>query len=578
MIIQSINDSLAKVGLGPPALRVLVPNVENYSVCLFQPDGNIQASADGVGNQNRTLAVQQFSGFLQVASTTNADLAVTPEYSMPWRVLTDAIKNGRVPALGKLWALGCESIRYGELAALKTELAPHAKVLFEELRPEGERFVDPLAYVFKAPSAAGDSAEKLVVLVQFKTCPMGGTPFEVDGLQKGTCIYRFGGGAHEPCLLSLICSDVFDFEDAHAKAVYDRALLLHIQLNKSPRQAQFRGYRDRLFKFPGDATELVCLNWAKNVRETHDAVPSCWDNIAGSAWYLRPDKFDDQDPVLSTNHKRGMYYTRFEALKVHALFFNYEPGIYLVTASKVFHHGVAASLSRRRGPQLTGIRTWESTSLAWVDLPGHPDGFEEELHECGDARNDIKRIAEANPFDAERVLALSAGTVGADSNWYHPGKLDSCRIDQSEVIRRMTFCQDTDPDARNFRRRRLIRCSLLWNVLKTQPMPAAIRDLKDGFKLDWAPHQNVISNAGHRATVVYMGEETGDGDREAAGKRIAEYLRRGAPDDDAALAARQRFHMWYRDVHGALQLFEPARYLRFSEPRSGSEVDIGRTA
>ncbi len=576
MNIQPISNLLAAIHLGPPVLRALTPNVDNYIACLFQPNGNIQANADGVRNQDRTLANKQFSGFLQVAETANADLSVTPEYSMPWEVLKDAIKAGRAPAQGQLWALGCESIRYSELAALKAELAPHATILHEQLQADDQRFVDPLAYVFVAPSLLPNTDAKLVVLIQFKTCPMGGTHFEVNGLQRGTCVYQFGGGPNEPRLLSLICSDAFEFLDAQAAAVYDRALVLHIQLNPQPRQTQYRKYRDRLFGFAGDATELICLNWAKDVRETQGDAGTCWQNISGSAWYLRPDRFDDQDTTLSLNHKRGLYYTWCQDMRLHALFFNYEPGIYVVTASKVFHHGVPASLSLRRGPQLTGMRAWDNTSSAWIDRAHHQDGFDAVLTECGNAHQSVKQIADANPFHAERVLALSAGHVGADASWYHPRKLDSCGIDLSEVIRRMTFCQDTDAVGRDFRNRRLRRCSRLWDILKNETLPPAIRDLKDGFKLDWAPHQNVVSTTGRRATAVYMGEEAGDGDIEAAGKRIAEHLRKSAASEDEAIEARQRFHIWYRNPEGSLQLFDRARYLTISDPRSGSEFDIAR--
>lgn len=576
MEITHIANLLALVRLGAPTLHVLTPNVDNYSVCLLQPEGNIQANATGVKNQTRTLAIQQFSSFLKKLTTTSVDLAVTPEYSMPWEVLKDAIKTDQVPTPGQLWAFGCESVPYSELAALKAELTPFAEVLHETLQPDNHRFVDPLAYVFWAPSLDANTPARLVIAIQFKTCPMGGTHFEVNGLQRGTRIYQFGGGVNEPRLISLICSDAFEFVDALATEVYDRALVLHIQLNQNPRQSQYRKYRDRLFAFPGDATELICLNWAKDVREAEDNAARCWNNISGSAWYLRPDKFDDQDPTLSTNHKRGLYYTWCQDMRLHSLFFNYEPGIYLLTASKVFHHGVQASLSLRRGPQLTEVRTWDSGNSAWIDRPSQPDGFDAVLPECGLAQNDIKRLADANPFNAERVLALSSGTIGTDPNWYHPRKLDSCCIDLSEVVLRMTFCQDTDVRGRDFRNRRLRRCSRLWDILISESLPPAIRDLKGGFNFDWVPHQNVVSKAGRRATAVYMGEEAGDSEIEATGKRIAEYLRKSASGEDEALEARQRLHIWYRNAQGNIQLFERSRYTAISDARSGSEFDIAR--
>ena len=264
MDIQPVLGLLATAGLGDPTLRALIPNEENYSVLLFQPCGHIEADSTGVRHHNRELALNQFSAFLTHARDKDIALAVTPEYSMPWEVLVEAIKADHGPVDGVLWALGCESIPYSELEVLKQELAGQATVLYESLRPNPQRFVDPLAYVFRAPLSDCNGPGQLVLLVQFKTCPMGDNDhFEINGLQTGTQIYQFGDVGTGIRLISLICSDAFEFSDTDAQAVYDRALVLHIQLNPEPRQGQFCQYRSLLFGSSGDATELICLNWAK---------------------------------------------------------------------------------------------------------------------------------------------------------------------------------------------------------------------------------------------------------------------------------------------------------------------------
>ncbi|MCH7886170.1 MAG: hypothetical protein IIC01_13100 [Planctomycetes bacterium] len=263
---------------------------------------------------------------------------------MPWEVLVTAIKADQGPADGALWVLGCESIAYSELEALKQELAAYATVLYERLRPDPQRFVDPLAYMFRAPQSDRNGPGQLVLLVQFKTYPMGDdNHFEINGLQRGTKIYQFGDKGTSIRLISLICSDALTFSDKDAEEAHDRTLVLHIQLNPKPRQHQFRQYRSLLFASSGDATELICLNWAKDVYVRTDGPPRCWDNFPGSAWYLRPDKFDDRDQTLSTNHRNGLYYTWLPSLRSHVLFFNYEPAIYQLTATKVAHRGLPAS-------------------------------------------------------------------------------------------------------------------------------------------------------------------------------------------------------------------------------------------
>jgi hypothetical protein len=140
---------------------------------LFTRSVLSSASSTGVRNKNRSLAEAQFGRFLSKAQDTAADIAVTTEYSMPWEVLVEAIKAGHVPAEGKLWVFGCESTRYSDLEALREELAPSATLLFESLQADPARFIDPLAYVFTTTPTQGGGAARTVLLVQFKTHPMG---------------------------------------------------------------------------------------------------------------------------------------------------------------------------------------------------------------------------------------------------------------------------------------------------------------------------------------------------------------------------------------------------------------------
>jgi hypothetical protein len=220
MEITPVSEVLSAEDLHPPTINVLVPSIDNYTALLMQPPGYIEASAAGVRNRDRALARQQFSGFLAKAVQTNADLAVTPEYSMPWDVLVDAIQNGAKPQVGKLWVIGCESIGYAELGSVKERLSTFATVIHEPLPPATNRFFDPLAYIFLAPSANGTGPTKLVLLIQFKTHPMGDADhFEINALQRGTRVYQFGVAGRSIRLISLICSDVFDFLDAQASAI-----------------------------------------------------------------------------------------------------------------------------------------------------------------------------------------------------------------------------------------------------------------------------------------------------------------------------------------------------------------------
>ncbi len=580
MNITPVSAVLAKVGFDPPRLHVLVPNVDNYKALLLQPHGSIEVSGDGVRNQARELAYRQYKKFLKDASQVGADLVVTPEYAMPWKSLRDALKASVVPAQGKLWVLGCESIKYSELEVLRNELSDSVRVIFEPLAVDNDRFLSPLAYVFNAPLVDGNGKERTVVLVQFKTHPMGDpNHYEVNAMQRGTQIYQFGGGGENLKLVSLICADVFAFEDAHARAIYDRALILHIQLNPEPRHMQFLGCRERLLRFNGDATEVLCLNWAREVHSWDEGVEKSWHNIAGSAWYLKSKEYDNKDTTLCDNHRRGLYYTWLKPHRTHALFFNFEPASYLLEATKVAHIGVHGAVSIRRGPQLIKTSVWNDTATTWEEKATVEDGFSCIVGESGKAKDDVEQIADANPLAAERVLALCAGKISFRENWHSVCEVDSFVIDATEVIRRITFCQDIDESASEFRIARLKRCGSLWDILKKDDyLPPALADFKEGFKLEWidnSPHQNAISAKGQRATVIYMGEESNDSQVEATAKRVAEYLHRWSKDQNERRSVLQRIAVWYRKDN-EISLYDHHQHVQIDKTGDISEFDIGR--
>jgi hypothetical protein len=172
--------------------------------------------------------------------------------------------------------------------------------IYEPIRGNAQKFLNPLVYLFRTIHR-DTGASRLVAIVQFKTFPMAGDNdhFEINALARGSKVYTFGGTVQQTRLMSLICSDALDFTDANAGQVYDRAIILHIQLNPKPRHTQFRQYRGKLFRPAGDETELLCVNWAKDVSMTFKGVTKCWHNIAGTVWYLRPDGFDARDRQIS---------------------------------------------------------------------------------------------------------------------------------------------------------------------------------------------------------------------------------------------------------------------------------------
>ena len=580
MQIFSVEDILADHGLAPAQLRALIPNRDNYTVLLCQPEANITADTDGVRNSDAELANEQFSAFLRTAVERDADLAITPEYSLPWKVLADAVEGGTIPTDGKLWVLGCESIKPDELSALADRLSGEVAFIYEECTGEQSRFLNPVVFLFQAQSTEGTSASQTVALIQFKTCAFGDNQnYEVDNLLLGTRLYRFGGTPTQLRLITLICSDAFAFTDAHAQTLYDRTLVIHIQLNQNPRQHQFRTYRAHLFQYDGHETELITLNWASDIRADIGEGPKCWNNIAGTGWYLRPNRFDTSDQGLQRNHRLGLYYTWLDPEKCHALFFSYEPATFLLTATKVAHIGVTASLSRRIGPRLKATLRWASGSRSWEETAQVDDGFLGIASAAGDAEEDLKALAQTHPLAVERLLALCDGSSIASEDWYSVTKLDSCRIDATEIIKRVTFCHDTKIEAGRFRQARLRACQRAARLLG-QSLPRSLSDFQVGYRFDWNeqyPHANAISTQERRATVIALDNRHNREDAENLRDTLAEYMRRKANSENDSLEAQQRLHVWYQD-DGRDILCDPYRFTHYDQTTSESPFDIGRAS
>ena len=499
MHVVSVDDILAEHGFAPPKIRALLPDQSTYKALLLQPKGIITANPSGVRNSDQGLATDQYSAFLDTAIQVEADLVVTPEYSVPWRVLEKRIENDDLPVEGGLWVLGCESITVEALSEMEERLSDKAHFIYERPGTEDPRFLNPVAYIFSTTHLEGPAETQKIILIQFKTCPMGDNQnFEVNSLLRGSRLYRFGGTGAQIRLITLICSDAFEFSEAHAYQLYDRTLIIHIQLNANPRQHQFRQYRTHLFQYGGDQTEVITLNWARDIRADLGAGERSWNNIAGSGWYLRPDRFDTGDNMLHHNHQHGLYYTWLAPDKCHSLFFSYDPAVFLVVATKVAHLGVMASLSRRIGPRMEALYTWDSDVGRWEIAGQANDKFSEISADAGLAASALTTMAESHPIAVERILALCAGLSITSANWYEVTKLDSCAIDSSEIIKRLTFCHDTESSAASFRRARMRAYQRTIRFVH-EFRPPALSDFDGIFQFDWnrdSPHNNLISPRG----------------------------------------------------------------------------------
>ncbi|MFB9124393.1 hypothetical protein E2553_35230 [Paraburkholderia dipogonis] len=514
MRIELISDVLRENNLEYPTLAVLQSTEDLYTALLLQPAARVTVREDFIRNSDCDQAHQLFSSIAREAHARAVELFVTPEYSFPWKTIEELLNAGITPAAGKLWVLGCESLSLGELAGLKARFAGRATVIHENLaqQPAAARFLDPLVYLFRTRELNA-GPEHIVMVVQFKTAPSGDPQnIEATRMAKGEEVYLFERGK-EVRLISIICSDAFGFDQDLVKDNYEHLLLLHIQLNDSPRNEAYMRYRRQLYDYDCDSTEVICLNWAENIwfDMKDGAAPLRKTNIPASAWHSKSKKFATEDEVVDGNHRKGLYYTYETGQHRHMVHFSYRPAAFVLEATKVRHHGVEAARSRRRGPALTHVLHWDGAKGAWAEaVPPADDGFAAMTDDYGASVRMLNGIHATSPLNVERLACITNGEFGPRQDWFEAPNIFTMGLEsRAEVMRRISVA--LDPEGTLFRDHRIRAVSALASISAGDlPVPSHMKDIQQGYEFGWsrqAPNCNVSSLVDHRpAALVYAGE------------------------------------------------------------------------
>jgi hypothetical protein len=599
--VVPVKEKLRSAGLLHPTLNVLHADDTLYTVLALQPEGKIRITDSFIGNADAAEAKQRTLLFMQQVDKIQPDVVVCPEYSIPWDALIESIEAGIAPQTGKLWVVGCESLPLTKLQEYRERLAPHATVLDDDISTKErttQQYRNPLTYVFKTRSEDG-ATERLVLLVQYKTAASGDPGnTEATGMLPGRNVYVFGSAPQEVRLMTLICSDVFSFSRELITQYYQGLLLLHIQLNNSPRHITYKRYRQELFEFGGD-TEVLCLNWADNVVsfQEDEREGTKWRNIGGSAWYLRPPEMDTSDEGIKENHRHGVYYTSHHPIRAHALQFHYRPRAFLLQSTKVKHHGIPKPRSTRTGPRALTTFVWSSATSSWIEavLPEHfpDDGFKMLVDNSVAAPADIADVLSlytSGPAMAERAMAVSSGEFGPDPGWHRPSNIDSMRLCEQEIVRRVTITQDPAQEAVNFRSTRLGAVKFIAELRAAEyPWPAPVEVLRQGFSFHWSdkvPNRNVVAADGTYATVIHAGMPGDLRVLDVIDQRVRKTLAGPPPEPDKALSdeeekTRLKLHLatkperlciLYSAATGPKHYGSP-RALSFTAPAVQSAVD-----
>lgn len=501
------------------SLNALNPAREPYRAILLQPTGMVEANDVRVGHADAALGDALCSGFLSSAAQSYSDLAVAPEYCVPWSVVQKIVAGHFRPPQGAIWVLGCESISPTDLQNLAQQLNAAGDCVFhhEPIDPRQalqRRYVDPLLYVFWTQNGRGQPV--LFLLAQLKTVACRDyRDVEQTSLCLGKTVYAFNRGINSMSLVSIICSDAFNFAE-HIDAIHTNCLLIHIQLNPKPAHTDYAAYRSRLCSVGTNShVELLCLNWAKSIQEVKGAGRHVdWNNVAGSAWYAPPAKFGADDGLIDSLHRGGLYYCLL-AQRWHAFFLNYEGQIIQLQKQKLLFPGEQA-LAPKNFVAVEERWSWNSGSNSWDYGAVADDGFAEALAGYHAISEHLHLASQSSPLAVERAIEILMGPRGTPASWYTVKELDAVHLDKDEEsIRRVTVHQDPDitRPGSSYRLQRLQRAHDAIGLAHNDvPWPPPVQDLANGFKLSWkrnAPHHNVEPNTGGRgpAALVYLSDQ-----------------------------------------------------------------------
>lgn len=523
-----LDDVLRERGIAPPAFDILSADARQFRMLLFQPRAELVATQNSISCTDQPF-LDRFRGFFSVARSSNADLALTPEYSSPWSVLIDVLRNGITPAAGKLWVIGSQSITVGELRALAGQL-PNVKVVYDPALETASvgTYVDPACLIFAeaAPSTG------VVMVIQAKCAHMSVYP-DVENIVHGNRVYVVRNDANSIYLATIICSDALAVPIQQLPQIaHQPYILLHPQLNPDARYQRFAQYRFDLFGTAQDDKEVICLNWAEGteirsaghtpiaIKSPHSAIYSKWPLLALD------------DTRLTANHSNGLYYCNWHCVRTAAYVLNYDELCFEIVSSKPSGGFAAAATVARRGPVCEKVYSWQGA--VWT--PGaRPDDFR--LPNLAKYTLTYPFLGALSPLFLERFVCLSSGDVeGCD--WHSPKKLRSMMICRDEIVSRATY----DRDARSvLSPQRLERTRTLFSLFQN----ATLLNERTGGKLastviSYDPNEremNVYRRDGSFGTSAFVGACSDPADVEGKARAIRSVFG----------VAKFRLFVWYQE-------------------------------
>ncbi len=487
-------------GVEPPEFSFLVPDEATYTCFHIQPDLPVTIDETGFKAEDDD-SVAKFRKFLGESATRKADLTLSPEYSCPWPALEDAIKAGVRPKKRGLWLLGCQSMPRKEVGRLEERLG--CKILYETdvVQESNKNFLDPLAICFV------DSSDELVVVLQFKTQPMGAKPIpnERDNLVCGSHGYTIANSDEDSILLlPVICSDALNFHPQSLPGFATKPILVcHLQLNPKPRQQNVSRYRTDILRANSSTKEIISLNWAVSTRADLYGKQFPVTDAPHSALYTKSTELDVSDSRLQRNHDGGLYLFRWDDYRAMVYVASYDEHCLEIQLTKPSQGMGPAETCLRTGPVVQDFLTWNSTK--WVP-GGAPDDGVNRLLQSVNLNTRVPHSCASCRMTLERFVALASASV-SNNQWQAPKSLEPMALNSGEVLVRTAYARD--PEGQGHIDERMGRLRALYDIFDAasgfghgELIPLG------GTSLDYypdKPNDNIYDGQHPRGTAVFLG-------------------------------------------------------------------------
>lgn len=493
-----------------PSFQFLETASPTFRFMRLQPMGKLIASPETGVQSMDPLHIDRCRHALSIARKYRVELFLTPEYCIPMKLIDEILSNPELqPHPNTLWCLCCEGVSFEEYEDFQTKWADYAivgKRTFENVIPS--YFVGLLLYIFM--SAEGD---KLCIVPQFKIQPMREELHVCEqlGLSQGEDIVVFGSKMANR-LVSVICADAYHTGIKDSNIFFPnneehKNIVLHPQLNSSPRHEDIAALRNRMFEQErGQHTLYITANWAYNTTtriasrpELIMSIKSPWSSIYRRNFnFGRKELSESLSTVRKSNftHGLGLGYIGSAKLKVWYAIKNEHLSIIMLRKP----YGGEAELTRNSGSvqaQLSFIRNnigdgWSRAELSF-DSTLPPFLVQE-------AEGDYEYPLNANINELDRFFNYSLGYLEGNE----------MLLNVQEKSSRLSY--HIDDDSEEFRTAQITNVVHLFRCLKQIPIdqhPSQIRRIQGGFKfhlVDKAPFNIISKQAGIRdgALVAYV--------------------------------------------------------------------------